>query len=182
MNEGGGGQPFLSEDCLAMCDHMGVPTYVVNGKKYLNLSGKQRLPTVETDSLETSGSETSAVAFGSPFSIGHVKGTTDPKLFELLDLIATDSKLIRGELAKVTTQLEAQVQTTALQGGALTRVIDQLGELQTTTAGRIDAMQKEQKKAAEDQTRALARMDEALAKMRAGDTAVVGPPSAPMQT
>ncbi len=42
-------------------------------------------------------------------------------------------------------------------------------------------MQKDQKKAAEDQSRALARMDEALAKMRAGDTAVVGPPSAPVQ-
>ena len=60
--------------------------------------------------------------------------------------------------------------------------MDQMCELQSATTGRIDAIQKSQTEAAMAQRKALERMDEALAKMRAGDKAVVGPPGTLMQS
>jgi hypothetical protein len=180
--QGAGGLPMFSEDCLVMCEHMGVPSYKVGGSTYVNLSGKRLVSVADTDSVEGSGSEASAVVCGSNLSIEQVKGSTDPKLFQLMELISADSRQIREELVKVTTQLEAQVQATALQGGTLVRVMDQMCELQTATSGRIDAIQKSQSEAAMVQSKALERMDEALAKMRAGDKAVVGPPGTLMQS
>ena len=182
MEQGVGGLPMFSEDCLVMCELMCVPTYKVGDNTYLNLSGKRPASVVDNDSVEGSASEASAVVCGGNLSIEQMKGSTDPKLFQLMELISADSRQIREELGKVTTQLEAQVQATALQGGTLVRVMDQMCELQTATSGRIDAIQKSQSEAAMVQSKALERMDEALAKMRAGDKAVVGPPGTLMQS
>jgi ABC-type transporter Mla subunit MlaD len=164
-----------------MCEHMAVPSYQVGGRTYLNLSGKRTVTAADTDSVEGSVSEASAVVYGGNVSIEQVKGSADPKVVQLLELISTDSRQMRVELGRVTTQLEEQAKATALQGETLSRVMDQMGALQTATAERIDEIQKAQTTVAEDQKKALARMDAALAKMRAGDTAVVGPPSTPMQ-
>jgi hypothetical protein len=180
-DKGAGGQPMLSEDCLAMCEHMAVPSYQVGGRTYLNLSGKRTVTAADTDSVEGSVSEASAVVYGGNVSIEQVKGSADPKVVQLLELISADSRQMRVELGRVTTQLEEQAKATALQGETLSRVMDQMGVLQTATAERIDEIQKAQTTVAEDQKKALARMDAALAKMRAGDTAVVGPPSTLMQ-
>ena len=172
---------MLSADCLLMCEHMSVPSYVVGGRTFLNLSGKKLVAAVESGSSDYSGSEESAIVWGGQGPGGLVKGSFDPKLHELMALISADSKQMREEIGKVAGQLELQVKATTQQGATIAKVVDQMCEFQNSTSGRIEALQKAQAAAVEDQSRAMERMDAALAKMRAGDQAVVGPPGAPMQ-